>query len=586
MKIGLLVHFPNSAAGENETLCRFEESINLLGMESIRISIDRNDLTYSAIIEIEETVDLIIDIHFTYPRFFRTPTIGLLWTPLTYMEGWGLAGVLPNLFSSSYLLSTGDNQLKRLALSWRPELKDLHITNLPLNHSLPTSWVVPEEFGRDWKNAELFYTGINWDKLSNSRGRHHDVLQLLDKKGILRVYGPEKLLHVKPWEGYSGYMGEIPFDGRTILDVASNCGVFLAWSSEGHINENIMSNRLFEAIASNCIVVADNHPFIRNALGDLAFYIDFSRSLDFVVDDVEKVLNYVRNNPEEMNQRVDKQRIVFFENFALEQQLSSIFQAFQKPFSVEPPSIRIAVHGKREKFLRNNSWLPHRVNVDEILNLKDGFSLNELLNSDIPGLTESWVFFASDDTQITFDALKSMELLIQNFPDKQFFSLSGTVVAEGSNGFNPYVVTLDENYIPLQGLLVSSDFIGMEKWKNVNNFDGSTFLSSSVVVWRLENASDVCLVRIQSQTDSLYDKVRRVQGLQNESSIRDAKSELIQKLSLPLSSNLIDKFFELQNQQKRRFAVLLVSSLPGFNFVRPYLRYIYRMMHGIFIGKR
>ena len=586
MKIGLLVHFPNSPAGENETLCRFEESISLLGMESIRIPIDRNDLTYSAIIEIEKTVDLIIDIHFTFPRFFRTPTIGLLWTPLTYMEGWGLAGVLPNLFSSSYLISTGDNQLKRLALSWRPELKDLLITDLPLNHSLPTSWVVPEEFGRDWKNAALFYTGINWDKLSNSRGRHHDVLQLLDKKGILRVYGPEKLLHVKPWEGYSGYMGEIPFDGRTILDVASKCGVFLAWSSEGHINENIMSNRLFEAIASNCIIIADNHPFIQNALGDLAFYIDFSRSLDLVVDDVETVLSYVRNNPEEMNQRVDTQRRVFFENFALEKQLSSIFQTFQKPISAESPLIRIAVHGKKEKFLSNNSWLPSRVSVDEISNLKDGFSLNQLLNSDIPNLTESWVFFASEDTQISFDALTSIELLIQNFPNKQLFSLSGIVIAEGSNKFNPYVVTLEENFIPLQGLLVSSNLIGLAKWENGNSINESIFLSSSVVVWRLENASEVYLVKIQSQTDSLYNKVRRVQEIQNKISIRDAKSELIQKLSLPHSSNLIDKFFELQNQQKRRFAVLLVSSLPGFNFVRPYLRFIYRWMYGIFIGKR
>ena len=586
MKIGLLVHFPKSPAGENETLCRFEESIQLLGLESIRIPIDRNALTISEIWEIETSVDLILDIHFTYPRFFRTPTIGCLWTPLTYMEGWGLAGVLPNLLSSSYLLSTGNNQLKELALDWRPELTGLDISDSPLNHSLPSSWMVPPNAGIDWKSASLFYTGINWDKLSNSRGRHHDLLQILDQRGILNVYGPEKLFHVNPWEGYQGYKGEIPFDGRSILNVASQCGVYLVWSSEGHINENIMSNRLFEAMASNCVIIADNHPFIQKALGPLAFYVDTSKDPKQVADDVETILKHIKENPEDMDDRVRRQRMIFSENYALEMQLSRVLDAYEQEKRFDCSSIQIAVFGSKTKFLNHNNWLAEKVLISEISSPNHEFTPGELFDLCNSTQKKSWTLFVSEESELTFDAITNINRLITKFPDKQVLSLSGVVISENDNFFNPFIVTFDEkNVIPLQGLLVSSSFADLKKEMALPTLRKSDYLASNVVVWRLIKVESVFPIKIFSTTDSLYGKVSKLHITQIENPIRDAKSELVQMLRLPGSQNLVDQFMQLGHSQKRRIAFLVMSSLPGFNIARPFLRVIYRALNGILNGK-
>ncbi|MDT1107470.1 glycosyltransferase family 1 protein, partial [Pseudomonas aeruginosa] len=80
--------------------------------------------------------------------------------------------------------------------------------------------------------------------IGRPKGRFHEVLTRLDAQKMIRIYGPELIQGVAPWEGFQTYSGELPFDGSSMLEAINSCGVCLALSSKAHQNSGIMSNRL------------------------------------------------------------------------------------------------------------------------------------------------------------------------------------------------------------------------------------------------------------------------------------------------------------------------------------------------------
>jgi len=156
---------------------------------------------------------------------------------------------------------TGAPEIRKLV---RASRGDAVADDMPLlNHTLAEPIIAPQKHA----SYRIMYCGINWEKLTNKPERHIGVLRELDALDLLDVYGPETIRGIRVWEGYKGYKGPLPFDGRTIIRKISESGACLVFSSEAHIRSGIMSNRLFEAMAGGAVVFGDEHPFIEQAVG-------------------------------------------------------------------------------------------------------------------------------------------------------------------------------------------------------------------------------------------------------------------------------------------------------------------------------
>jgi len=322
-KVLLLKHFPNTQAAEHEVLPRLQAALLELGFTTRTLELDEH-VSEQQIMECEKDCVAVIDLHFQYPKFLDLTSFGTLWSPVSFMSDWGLGKSWSNQMSHDFLLITGESETKDIAARYRTDDLDFLI----VNHSVPGSWIVqPKDENKDL-NIRAFYAGIGWDRFNNRPGRHQEVFAYLDGKNLLDLYGPENIQGLRPWKGFSSYRGVIPFDGKSILDSANASGAMLVFSSEAHKNANIMSNRFFEALASRCVVIGDDHPFIRNVMGDKAFYLDLSKSPDLVAQDLRSILEYLTKNPHIVRELTDFGAELLMKRFDLTRQLESVIKRF------------------------------------------------------------------------------------------------------------------------------------------------------------------------------------------------------------------------------------------------------------------
>jgi hypothetical protein len=138
------------------------------------------------------------------------------------------------------------------------------------------------------------------------------------------LYLPNRniFLNIDVWKDYRNYVNEIPFDGKSVIYEIKKCGICLVLSSDAHINEGISTNRLFEGLAAGVPLICDNHPFIKKWFGDNVFYIDTS-SPDCVYN-ILKHIDYIKQNPNIVLQKLQQCREIFLENFVLDKQLDRL----------------------------------------------------------------------------------------------------------------------------------------------------------------------------------------------------------------------------------------------------------------------
>jgi hypothetical protein len=170
---------------------------------------------------------------------------------------------------------------------------------------------------------KLFYSGLNVERILHEngktltrKGRHHELFTELDKRDYMRFHGPEKLAGIAPWEGFSKYAGEIPFDGETIFNTINQSGVSLVLHYKAHEYRGLPTTRIFESCLSGAIVIADDMPFIRNIFGDSVFLIDTSKSARDIVECIDKIMNWIRLNPLDAQEKAFKSQEIFFKKLA------------------------------------------------------------------------------------------------------------------------------------------------------------------------------------------------------------------------------------------------------------------------------
>ena len=124
-----------------------------------------------------------------------------------------------------------------------------------------------------------FYIGINWDvnapAYKSNRQKVRQLVQRLDRQNLVNIYGPETGEgNMKPWAGYKGYRGSLPMDGVSVIYAIRASGLCLVLSTDPHLEDGLVSMRMFEGLAAGVPLICDRNPFIQRFFGDNVFYVD------------------------------------------------------------------------------------------------------------------------------------------------------------------------------------------------------------------------------------------------------------------------------------------------------------------------
>jgi glycosyltransferase involved in cell wall biosynthesis len=139
---------------------------------------------------------------------------------------------------------------------------------------------------------------------------------------IISIYGPNRK---KCWDNYKTYMGEIVFDGKSVVYKIHECGVCLVLSSENHIEDSVCSNRLFEGLAAGVPIISDRNPFIQKWFGDNIFYID-NDDIDKASGKICEYIKFFKENPEETLEKMKNCREIFLTHFLLDTQIQNLVE--------------------------------------------------------------------------------------------------------------------------------------------------------------------------------------------------------------------------------------------------------------------
>lgn len=318
---GVIRMWPDQAVAEHENIARLRDAARLLDVQMIELDKYGHVLGGPRRKVTDDDVDFVLHLHFETAKTYDAISIAALWNPTQFYFDWGFTRHWNNQLSHDIFAYTGSAEIARLIQASRG--KSVADAMPLLNHTLAEPIIPP----RPHSQYRVMYCGINWEKITNKPERHIGVLRELDAIDLLDVYGPERVQGVKVWDGYKGYKGSIPFDGRTVVSKIAEAGACLVFSSEAHIRSGIMSNRLFEAMAGGAVVIADDHPFVEKALGHDYIRVPSSLPTPERVDIISRALKAFSRSPDDAVRLATAAQNKLLASYHLCDQLAGLFEA-------------------------------------------------------------------------------------------------------------------------------------------------------------------------------------------------------------------------------------------------------------------
>ena len=146
------------------------------------------------------------------------------------------------------------------------------------------------------------------------------LYKLLSDAGCAKFYGISQNKNIDP----QYYMGSIPFDGTSVIDVLQRHGIALVFHSDIHNKELIPSSRVFEAAAASAVIISDENMFVKYHFGDSVFYIDTSASGESIFNQIQGHLNTISQDPKKALKMAKKAHQIFIKKFTMERQLMDL----------------------------------------------------------------------------------------------------------------------------------------------------------------------------------------------------------------------------------------------------------------------
>jgi len=320
-KFAVIKFWPEVKAAEDEIIARLQITAHSLGLECLVVD------SFARLIHAPHTqltrddVDFVLSLHFAAPKCFDIFSFITLWNPLQFYQERGYTQFTRNLLSHDDFLScdsiSGDDHVMRSA--YRATRRER-----PLLRFYPTasSPILAPTLG----DQTLCYLGINWERLTQTAGRHDGLLGLLDDDNGLRIYGPRIYSGVEVWRGFKSYVGPIPFDGESVVRLIHMSGISLVLSSPAHRQSEMMSCRIFESAAAGAVIICDENSFARRYFGDSLLYIDSSLPAEEVYGQVQSHLNWIKGEPAKALEMANASQSVFLQNFTMRSCVERIYE--------------------------------------------------------------------------------------------------------------------------------------------------------------------------------------------------------------------------------------------------------------------
>lgn len=183
--------------------------------------------------------------------------------------------------------------------SFYPTLQDVEYKEVPLNDLMT---MIPV-----WSN-----------RLEDEKFKQ--VYKALSQSGFAKFYG----IHANREIIETGYMGKIPFDGTSVIDILQKHGIVLIFHSDKHNQAQIPSSRIFEAAAASTVIISDENEFVKKHFGDAVFYVDTTLSAEELYKHIQTHMETIRQNPKAALAMAKKAHQIFVNHFLMSDQLLKI----------------------------------------------------------------------------------------------------------------------------------------------------------------------------------------------------------------------------------------------------------------------
>ncbi|MEI8365379.1 MAG: glycosyltransferase [Parachlamydiaceae bacterium] len=172
------------------------------------------------------------------------------------------------------------------------------------------------------------------DRLTDNK--YKNLYTLLSQSGFAKFYG----IHENTDIIKDGFMGQIPFDGISVINILQQHGIVLIMHSAIHNQESIPSSRIFEAAAASCVIISDENPFVKKHFGDSVFYIDTSLSAEEIYAQISRYMDMIRSNPDRALEKAKQAHKIFIDNFLMADQLLRLETMHQQVKQSGKPKIK------------------------------------------------------------------------------------------------------------------------------------------------------------------------------------------------------------------------------------------------------
>ena len=306
LRIPRMVYYnPSPNSSENQAFMSMREVGARIGVDLVAC---RNEEEVEA-----ANPDFVISMTSALPKVTRYPTYLNLHEPTLFLHD--IPNRFRNIFSYDGYLTVSDS-LERCCKdlcrgTGRAEEPGFFYCTPQIN-SLRFDWDDPVAVRRQ----KVVYFGTNRPL------RILHLFRALDKTGVLRIHGPQ---HSWEQEGLKGYAGPVPFDGVGPQRAYAEFGIGLAMMDDRWIQEDVISNRIFEISSVGAVAVCPDMPWTRKWFGDTVLYFDASRPVEEIAEVVRTHHAFCAANPARAGAMARSARQIFERHFSAERMLSQAY---------------------------------------------------------------------------------------------------------------------------------------------------------------------------------------------------------------------------------------------------------------------
>lgn len=343
LRIGLVHNWPGARNSELDIILRVIPIAEKLGHVCVIIDPMGQELTEDGqrcLPHIRhDDFDVVLNLHYLNPKLLSGISYVVNWNPLTYLTHDPITKrSLPikqfNFIADAFrshdrVLSAGSGLVDGFVNTLRNETSVSYLPQASLSLHTTIATPPPAVTAPPAPNkAKVFYIGVNWEKLSQSKDkhvRHNGLFEYLDKSNEFAFYGLREQYGIPLWEGISSYQGELPFDGgKSIIEASRKYGITLVLSSQQHRDSELVSTRVFQACAAGTVIISDRNGFLHNYFGNHIYSFDYGDSPKETADNILAQVKHIKDNWEDAQKNALACQRIFADKFALEDEIERL----------------------------------------------------------------------------------------------------------------------------------------------------------------------------------------------------------------------------------------------------------------------